>query len=162
MRKNKKGKQQSKSLSKLVISKLIIKVVIKALSLSLSQKEIKAGNATRCNNRDDLLHFRPIYNGDLYITQSNIYNGIFIAKIISLNIFTKKLHRRCSNVLTLRTFYFFKVFYIIRLLKSIISLKCFTSFSSSNMLLVLLITCLGGRFGTNCPSAFLKLLKLPQ
>ena len=28
--------------------------------------------------------------------------------------------------------------------------------------LVLIITCLGGWFGTNCPSAFLKILKLPK
>ena len=41
------------------------------------------GNATRCNNRDDLLRLRPIHKGDLYITQSNIYDGAFIAKIVS-------------------------------------------------------------------------------
>ena len=28
--------------------------------------------------------------------------------------------------------------------------------------LVLVITCLGGRFGINCPSAFLKILKFPE
>ena len=34
-----------------------------------------------------------------------------------------------------QTFYFLKVFYMIRLLKSVISLKHFTSFYSSNMIL---------------------------
>ena len=31
-----------------------------------------------------------------------------------------------------------------------------------SILLVLVITCLGSRFGINCPSAFLKILKLPK
>ena len=29
-------------------------------------------------------------------------------------------------------------------------------------LIVLVMACLGGRFGINCPSAFLKILKLPE
>ena len=37
----------------------------------------------RCNNRDNLLRLRPIYKGDLYITQPKIYDGAFIAKIVS-------------------------------------------------------------------------------
>ena len=28
--------------------------------------------------------------------------------------------------------------------------------------IVLVITCLGGQFGINCPSTFLKILKLPE
>ena len=78
---------------------------------------------------------RPIYNQIVHLWWS------FYSKPWS--IFTKKIHRRCSLgfyirlcfVKTVQTFYFFKVFYIIRLLKRVISLKYFTSFNSSNMLL---------------------------
>ena len=81
-------------------------------------------------------HFRrPIYNQTEHLWWS------FYSK--PLSIFTKKIHRRCSLgfyirlcfVETVQTFYFFKVFYIIRLLKRVISLKYFTSFNSSNKLL---------------------------
>ena len=40
-------------------------------------------DATRCNNCDDLLRLRPLYKGDLYITQSNIYDEALIAKIVN-------------------------------------------------------------------------------
>ena len=45
---------------------------------------ITTRNATRYNNRDDLLQFQS-FNifGGLYITQSNIYDGAFIVKIVS-------------------------------------------------------------------------------
>ena len=51
---------------------------------------MKTRNATRCNNRHDLLQLRPIYNGDLYITQSNIYDGAFIAKIVNRSVYSQK------------------------------------------------------------------------
>ena len=40
-------------------------------------------NATRSNNRNDLLHLTSIYKEDLYITKSNILWWSFIAKIVS-------------------------------------------------------------------------------
>ena len=45
-------------------------------------------NAMRFSNRDDLLHLSfilriSIFSGGLYITQSNIYDGAFTAKIVS-------------------------------------------------------------------------------
>ena len=63
-----------------------------------------------------------------------------------LSKFIKKLHRRYLLCIltfyirlcflkTLETFYFFKMFYTIRLLKSVISLKYFASFYSSNIVL---------------------------
>ena len=53
-----------------------------------SKVQIKTRNATRCNNRDDLLHFSftlkvSIFSAGLYITQSNICDGAFIAKIVN-------------------------------------------------------------------------------
>ena len=42
--------------------------------------------------------------------------------------------KRFFFLVTPQTFYFFKVLYIIRLLKSVISLKYFNSFNSSNIL----------------------------
>ena len=68
----------------------------------------------------------------MYITQSNIYDGaLYCENSKSLSIFTKKLHRRYSlgflvrlcSLKTLQTLYFFKVYYIIRLLKSPIFFK---------------------------------------
>ena len=47
---------------------------------TLLAKSIATRNATRCNNRDDLLHLRLIYKEDLYITQSNIYDGALLRK----------------------------------------------------------------------------------
>ena len=53
-----------------------------------NKDQYKTRNATRCNNRDDFLrfwlHFENfnIFSG-LYIIQSKIYDGSFIAKIIS-------------------------------------------------------------------------------
>ena len=44
---------------------------------------MKTRSATRCNNRDDLLRLRPINKGELYITQPKIYDGAFIAKLVS-------------------------------------------------------------------------------
>ena len=43
-----------------------------------------------CNNCDDLLRLSPIYKGDLYITQQNIYNGAFIAKIMRRKVYSQK------------------------------------------------------------------------
>ena len=48
------------------------------------------------------------YFGGLYITQSNIYDGTLIAKIV------------------IKYIYFIKVFYIITFLKSVISVRYFT------------------------------------
>ena len=56
----------------------------------------------------------PIYN-----PFEHLWWSFYCENRKPLNIFTKKLHRRCS--LTLQTFYFFKIFYIIRLLKSVVS-----------------------------------------
>ena len=91
-----------------------------------------------------LLHFENFsFSGGLYITQLNIYDGVSsMENSKPLSIFTKKLHRRYSLgfsirlcfLKTLQKIYFFKVFYI-RLLKSVISLRYFTSFNSSNTLL---------------------------
>ena len=50
--------------------------------VSLFSKTKITRNATRCNNRDDLLHNFNIFGG-LYITQSNIYDTAFIAKIVN-------------------------------------------------------------------------------
>ena len=47
---------------------------------TLLAKSIATRNATRCKNRDDLLHLRLIYKEDLYITQSNIYDGALLRK----------------------------------------------------------------------------------
>ena len=69
-----------------------------------------------------------------------------------------------------------KVFWCFQeLLKGIIGQKCVNSFNwlrvsfslyfmvdINEVLLILVNTCLGGRFGINCPSAFLKILKLPE
>ena len=60
---------------------------------------------------------------------------------------------RCSHLglcflKTLQTFYFSKVFYIVRLLRSVTSLKYFTSFNSSNILLKHLIIKPFGLFNT--------------
>ena len=49
----------------------------------------------RCNNRNDLLQLSftlkisKIFGG-LYITQSNIYDGAFIAKIVSRQVYSQK------------------------------------------------------------------------
>ena len=48
--------------------------------------EIITRNAMHCNYRDDLLGLSftleiSIFSGDLYITQSKIYDGVYIAKI---------------------------------------------------------------------------------
>ena len=92
------------------------------------------------------LHFENfIIFGGLYIIHSNIYDGAFIVYSFNskpLTIFTKKLHCRYSLGFKLRLYFFktlqtinfFKVFYVIRLLKSVNCLKYFTSFNSSNML----------------------------
>ena len=42
----------------------------------------------RCNNRDDLLYLDitlkiSIFFGGLYITQSSIYDGAFVVKLVS-------------------------------------------------------------------------------
>ena len=68
--------------------------------------------------------------GGLYITQSNICDGAFIAKMVSLEVYLQKAPLYILAILFL--FSFFKVFYIIRLSKSVISLKYFTFFNSSN------------------------------
>ena len=48
-------------------------------------KTIVTRNAMRCNNRDDLLHFAHFENLNifrgLYITQSKICDGAYIARI---------------------------------------------------------------------------------
>ena len=45
----------------------------------------------------------------------------------------------------------------------LISLLCSKYFAQDcNLKLVLVITSLGGRFGINCPSAFLEILKFQQ
>ena len=82
---------------------------------------------------------RPIYN-----PVEHLWCSLYYQNSNPLSIFTKKVPPRCSFGFyiclcfskTLQTFYFFKVFYIIRLLKCvIIFLKYFASFNSSNMLL---------------------------
>ena len=57
---------------------------------------------------------------------------------------------------TCQNFYFVKVFYFFKTRQTF---YFFTSFNSSDMLLVLVITCLGERFGLNYPSEFFKVLK---
>ena len=47
-------------------------------------------------------------------------------------------------------------------MRSLTKLKIFNVTHVCNLELVLVITYLGGRFGINCPSAFLKILKLPE
>ena len=52
---------------------------------SAVKKEIETRNATRSNNRDNLLQLSlnfNIFRGP-YITQSNIYDGAYIAKMLS-------------------------------------------------------------------------------
>ena len=46
---------------------------------------MKARNATRCNTRDDLFHFtfKILKFSEAFINQSNIYDGVSIAKIVS-------------------------------------------------------------------------------
>ena len=99
------------------------------------------GNATRSNPPQ--LHFEHfnIFGGP-HITQSNIYDGAFIAKTVNRYVYSQKsfildarLGSKYASALTLQKFYFFKVFYIIRLWKSVIYIKYFTSFNSSNILL---------------------------
>ena len=84
-------------------------------------------------------YFRmPIYN-----PVEHLWWSFYYGNSKPLSTFTKTLHRSYSLVFyiclcflkTLQTLYFFKAFYIIRLLKSIVSLKHFISFSSSNMFL---------------------------
>ena len=105
--------------------------------------QINTRHPMRCNNRDDLLH--------LSFT-SDIYDGAFIAKIV-IGFYCNVRYKSTLNqgkinkqmlAWVLNTpllfedsskFYFFKVFYVVRLLKSVISLQYFPSFNSSNMLL---------------------------
>ena len=90
---------------------------------------------------------RPIYN-----PVEHLWCSFYCENSKPLCISTKKLHRRCwfglllLSILyflnfffrlcflkTLQTFYFFKVFYMIRSLKSVISLMYFTSLNSLNI-----------------------------
>ena len=87
-------------------------------------KRNKIRNATPCNNCDDLLHL------SFTLKNFNIFGGLWWSfyweNSKSLSIFTKKLHCRYSLGLWIhlcflknyQTFCFFKVFRIIRLLKS--------------------------------------------
>ena len=43
----------------------------------------KQENAMRCNNRDDLLQLSFTFRRPIFITQLNIYDGAFIAKIVT-------------------------------------------------------------------------------
>ena len=77
----------------------------------------------------NLTAFANIFGG-LYMTQSNICDGAFIAKLVSRSVYSQKSSivdaLLCSKYAS--AFYFFKVFYIIRILKSVISLKYFLYF----------------------------------
>ena len=58
-------------------------------------------NATRCNNRDDLLHLSytlkiSIFLGPIYNSVEHLWWSVYWENSKSLNTFTKKLHRRCS------------------------------------------------------------------
>ena len=83
------------------------------------------------------LYFRrPIYSPVKHLCWS-----FYCKNNKPLSIFTKKLHCRCSFgflkrlcfLKTHQTFYFFKLFNIIRLLISVISLKYLASFNSWNI-----------------------------
>ena len=83
--------------------------------------------------------------GSLSITQSNIYDGAFIVKIASCLVYSQK----CLNVdarlgskyasaflKAHQTFHFLKLFNIIRILLSVISLKYFSSFKGTVMQII--------------------------
>ena len=97
-------------------------------------------------------------SGGLYITQSKIYDGAYIAKIVSRYVYAQKssiVDVRLGSeyafcfLKTLQKVYFFKVYLLLkfvyslkfislislRLLKFVIFLKYITSFNSSNILL---------------------------
>ena len=62
---------------------------------------------------------RPVYN-----PVEDLWWSFYCENSKPLRIFTKKLRRRCSlGFNTLQTIYFFKEFYIVRLLKSVFSLN---------------------------------------
>ena len=57
----------------------VVRIMLKLLMTNSN----KTRNTTLCNNRDDLLYLSFNNFGGLYITQSKIYDGAFIAKIVS-------------------------------------------------------------------------------
>ena len=57
----------------------VVRIMLKLLMTNSN----KTRNTTLCNNRDDLLYLSFNIFGGLYITQSKIYDGAFIAKIVS-------------------------------------------------------------------------------
>ena len=57
----------------------VVRIMLKLLMTNSN----KTRNITLCNNRDDLLYLSFNIFGGLYITQSKIYDGAFIAKIVS-------------------------------------------------------------------------------
>ena len=87
-----------------------------------------------------LLHFENFnISGGLHVTQLNIYDGAFIVITVSHKGYSQKnsiVDIILGSKYVSAFWRLFKQFiYSIRLLKSVISLKYFTSFNSSNMLL---------------------------
>ena len=110
--------------------------------------ELITRNASRCNNRDDLLHLRftlkiSIFPGPIYNPVKHLWWSFYWENSKPLNIFIKKLQRRCSLrfyvrlcfLKILQKFCFFKVFYIICKTLEICYFFKVPSFNSSNILL---------------------------
>ena len=120
----------------------IIFVWRRSVSLKLKQETLRVVTiAMICSTLAWLWKFqhfrRPIYD-----PVEHLWWSFYCENSKLLNIFTRKLHRRCSLRFyihlcffkTLRTFYFFKLFYI-KTLEICYFFKYFTSFNSSNLLL---------------------------
>ena len=94
-------------------------------------------NATRCNNRDDLLHIsftlrNSIFSEAYYNPAEPLWLNFYCENSNPMSIFTKKLHRKCLlcfyirlcfRMLLKRLISLIKVFYFIKLLKTVIFLK---------------------------------------